>query len=113
MNPILNLLYQISGIDEIFTVYSFYPFPNAKYSFTTLLEKYGTLFFLRKPGEFQLSAPARGDLEPSYAYVNFFRLPIASGPVIKVFMKSGTLFVESIMSCDFWVYGYDPELILQ
>ena len=35
-----------------------------------------------------------------------------SSPVIKVFMKSGTLFVESIMSCDFWVYGYDPEPVV-
>ena len=37
-----------------------------------LLEKYPTLFFLRKPGGFQWSVLAWGDLEPSYARVNFF-----------------------------------------
>ena len=26
-----------------------------------------------------------------------------------VFMKSGSLFVGSSMSCESWVYGYDPE----
>ena len=28
-----------------------------------------------------------------------------SSPVIMVFMKSGSLFVESSMSCESWVYG--------
>ena len=34
--------------------------------------------FLRKPGGFQWSALAWGDLEPSYAYVKFYRLSIVS-----------------------------------
>ena len=33
-----------------------------------------------------------------------------------VFMKSGSLFVESIISCgtgdESWVYGYDPETVI-
>ena len=33
-------------------------------------------------------------------------------PVIMVFMKSGSLFVESSMSCESWVYGYDPEFVI-
>ena len=33
-------------------------------------------------------------------------IPVHPGPVIMVFMKSGSLFVESSMS---WVDGYDPE----
>ena len=37
----------------------------------TLLEKYPT-FFLRNPDGFQWKTLAWGDLEPSYAYVNFF-----------------------------------------
>ena len=47
---------------------------------TTMLEKYPTFFFFlkKKPDGFQWSAFALGDLEPSYACVNFFRLPIAS-----------------------------------
>jgi hypothetical protein len=34
---------------------------------------------------------------------------IYSSPVIMVFMKSGSPFVESSMSCESWVYGYDPK----
>ena len=51
---------------------------NSGSAFTTLLEKYPTLCSSRKPGGFQLSALAWGELEPSYAFVNFSRLPIAS-----------------------------------
>ena len=47
------------------------------YVYATLLEKYTTIFF-RKPGEFQWSALAWGDLEPAYAYVNFPRPSVAS-----------------------------------
>ena len=33
--------------------------------------------------------------------------------VIMVFMKLGSLFVESSMSCESWVvYGYDPEPVI-
>ena len=113
-----------------------------------ILEKYPTLFSLRKPRRFQWSALARGDLEPSYACVIFFSRPsIASVDgkqhlsvvvfsalvefslqgkwrnnlvsrsypytqdssavvLIMVFMKTGSLFVESSMS---WGYRYDPE----
>jgi hypothetical protein len=34
-------------------------------------------FFLRKPGGFQGSALAGGDLEPSYACVNFFHQSVS------------------------------------
>ena len=41
--------------------------------FTTLLEKYPTfLSFLQKPGGFKWSGLAWGDLQPTYAYMNFF-----------------------------------------
>ena len=40
--------------------------------YTTLLEKDPTLFFLQKPGRFQWSTLAWGNLEPSYERVNFF-----------------------------------------
>ena len=35
-----------------------------------------------------------------------------SSTVIMVFMKSRSLFVESSMSCESWVYGYDPEPVI-
>ena len=45
----------------------------------TLLEKDPTFyFFLRKPGGFQWSTLAWGDLKPSYSCVNLSRLSIAS-----------------------------------
>jgi hypothetical protein len=33
-------------------------------------------------------------------------------PVIMAFMKSGSLFVESSMSFESWVYGYDSEPLI-
>ena len=45
---------------------------------TTLLKSIRPYFFLQKPGGFKWSALAWGDLEPPYAYVNFFHLSIVS-----------------------------------
>ena len=46
----------------------------------------------------------------TYVYGNGFFVEVDemfkdSSPVIMVFMKSGSLFVESSMSCEFCVYG--------
>ena len=43
-----------------------------------LYEKIAEYFFFAKPGGFQLSALAWGDLEPPYLYVNFYRLLVVS-----------------------------------
>ena len=40
------------------------------------------------------------------------RLNNEKRPVIVVLMLSGSLFVESSMSCEFWVYGYGPEPVI-
>ena len=51
---------------------------NAFYIYITLLEKYLTLFCFAKTWWISMKPLARGDLEPSYASVNFSRLSIAS-----------------------------------
>ena len=84
--PLLPWQFVKMCVDFIFIIW-FFSEPGAKFNhsyrvsrsvkprlFTSiipLLEKYPT-FFLRKPGEFQWSALAWGDLEPSYSCVSFF-----------------------------------------